>query len=29
MTKVENTRIYTEIFGSDHCPVGLEIALES
>ena len=29
MTKVEDTRIYTEILGSDHCPVGLEIALEA
>ena len=29
MTKVEDARIYTEILGSDHCPVGLEIALEA
>lgn len=28
MPQVEETRIYTEILGSDHCPVGLEIALE-
>lgn len=27
MEKVTDTMIYTDIFGSDHCPVGLEIAL--
>ena len=27
MEKVTNTTIYTDILGSDHCPVGLEIAL--
>lgn len=27
MEQVSNTAIYTDIFGSDHCPVGLEIAL--
>lgn len=26
--KLQSARIYTEIFGSDHCPVGCEIALE-
>lgn len=27
MEKVTDTMIYTDIFGSDHCPVGLEITL--
>ncbi|MBE6984352.1 MAG: exodeoxyribonuclease III [Ruminococcaceae bacterium] len=26
--KIEATPIYNEIFGSDHCPVGLELSLE-
>ena len=27
MEKVTGTKIYTEVMGSDHCPVGLEISL--
>ena len=26
-TKIKEAKIYTEILGSDHCPVGLEIKL--
>ena len=26
--KVEDASIYNEVFGSDHCPVGIDIALE-
>ena len=22
---IENTKIYSDIYGSDHCPIGLEI----
>lgn len=27
MDKVKDSRIFTDIMGSDHCPVGLEIEL--
>ena len=26
-TKIKEAKIYTEILGSDHCPVGLEIKI--
>ena len=26
--KVENPVIYTDVFGSDHCPIGIDINLK-
>ena len=26
-TKIKEAKIYTEVLGSDHCPVGLEIKI--